>query len=146
MAKRIADMSTEEAEAHRAARREMYSRDPERQRLYSKAHRLRKAKGTGTSLKPPRPHYDPTDYAEEWRWLTEAGVLSIDIIEKSTPSKAWFKKHITPIVKYANCPGCKRKYLVRRSGTLLICGKDCPRSSYLHTFAAELHSLELTNA
>lgn len=130
MAKRIDELTPTEAEKRRKQRKDMYHRNPERQRGYSAAYRRRKAV-PGKELGVPRPrNYDAQDYAEEWQFLTDAGLLSTEIIDRSMPSKAWFKKHVTHLVKYANCPSCGRKYLVAKSGTLLICGKDCPKCYY----------------
>lgn len=129
MTKHVRDLSKKEAEEHRAKRREIYARTRERQIEYVQAYKARKI-NPAEARPAKRPIYNVTDYAEEWAFLTEAGMLSTDIIDRSTPSKAWFKKHITPLVKFANCPGCGRKYLVARSRTILICGRDCPKHNY----------------
>jgi hypothetical protein len=143
VAKRISELTAEQVKERRKQRQEYYHSNPERQREYSRAHKARKATGDAVS---PRP-YDPQEYAEEWAWLTEAGMLSRDIIDRSTPSTAWFKRHITPLVKYANCPGCGRKYLVENSKTLLICGRDCPKNNYTADYhvARSKRTLEISH-
>jgi competence CoiA-like predicted nuclease len=146
LAKRIGELTPEQAEARRAQRRQLYAQDPERQRRYSRTYRERKYSSV-TSVSTPRPVYNVTDYAEEWKFLTDCGMLSSEIIERSAPSKAWFKKHVTPRVTHANCPGCSRRYLVAKSGTLLICGKTCPKYNYTdeyHISRGDRRHLELT--
>lgn len=127
--KHVTDLSPAEAEERRRKRQELYKRNPERQREYGKAYRERKLNPESAPA-PARLTYSVQDYAEEWVFLTDAGMTSMDIINRSRPSKAWFKKHITSLVKYANCPGCGRKYLVAKSGTILTCGRDCPKCNY----------------
>lgn len=145
MAKRISELTPDQAEDRRAQRRKIYARNPAVQRSYSQNYRKRKANPAETP-NAPRASYSPQDYAEEWEWLTNAGVLSTDIIAKSTPSKAWFKKHITSLVKYANCPGCGRKYVVANSGTILICSRTCPKHNYTEDYHVSRgrRELELT--
>jgi hypothetical protein len=145
MAKRVSELTPAEAEERRRQRREMYAQNPERQRGYSSSYRRRKAE-PGKVMRPAHPRsYDALDYAEEWDFLTEAGLLSTEIIDRSMPSKAWFKKHVTPLVKYSNCPGCGRKYLVAKSGTILICGKDCPKCNYTEDFHVSRRVMELSH-
>jgi hypothetical protein len=127
--KRVSELTPEQAEHRRQVRKEAYGRNREKQNEYNRNYRIAKANG---ALK--KREYDAEDYAEEWKWLTEAGMLSADIIKQSTPSATWFKKHVTPLVRYANCPRCKRRFLVEKSGTLMACGKTCPGSSYTSTF------------
>ena len=142
MAKLVGELTKEQAAKRRKQRAASYARNPDTQRAATKRYKEKKM----NPLSPPplkRLAYSPQDYAEEWEWLTEAGMLSSDIIARSTPSRAWFKKHITPLVKYANCPGCGRKYLVAKSRTLLICGRDCPKCNY--TEDRHMRTLEVSH-
>ena len=143
MAKLIGELTPEQAARRREQRAASYARNPDAHRAAVKRYKEKKKMNP---LSPPpskRLAYSPQDYAEEWEWLTEAGMLSSDIIARSTPSRAWFKKHITPLVKYANCPGCGRKYLVAKSRTLLICGRDCPKCNY--TEDRHMRTLEVSH-
>ena len=145
MGKRVSDLTPVQAEERRRKRKEIYDANPERQRTYTRNYKARKANTATAPKHTPRPQYDAQDYAEEWQFLTNAGLLSTEIIDRSKPSKAWFKKHVTPLVKYSNCPGCGRKYLVAKSGTILICGKDCPKCNYTEDFHVSRRVMELSH-
>lgn len=97
--------------------------EQERCRLSKQAQRQRDANGF-----PPVPRneqFDPEDYAEEWLFLTWAGVRSDQIIERSRPPRTWFSRHVLPRVTRSRCATCGELFNPQVSGFLVRCSKTC---------------------
>lgn len=75
--------------------------------------------------KTRRRAYSPRDYAEEWVFLTSAGVRADQIIERSRPSRYWFNSRVLPLVTKSLCATCGEAFNPQDAGTLLRCAKNC---------------------
>lgn len=76
---------------------------------------------------PPQTNgcYDPDDYADEWMFLTSAGVRSDLIIERSRPTREWFAKYVMPRVTRSRCATCGEVFNPEDVGLLTRCSKTC---------------------
>lgn len=75
--------------------------------------------------KTRRRAYSPSDYAEEWAFLTRMGVTSDQIIERSRPSRHWFSQRVLPLVTRSLCASCGEAFDPQKAGSLLRCEPSC---------------------